>query len=480
MATVKQETISGVKWSAIENFSVQGLQFILGIIMARILSPEDYGIVGMIGIFLAVSQTFINCGFTAALIRKIDRTQEDYSTVFFFNVFAALFFYCILFSIAPYISNFFKTPILTDIIRVISINLVIDSLSAVHRTQLTIRIDFKSQAIISLITCLSTGSLGIYLAYSGLGVWALVFQSVTAAIVNALLTWWFSNWKPSLIFSKQSFDNLFSFGSKLLGANLLHTFYANITTLIIGKFFSASELGYYTRGNNFASLPSANLIGILQRVTFPILSKIQNDEEHLIVVYRKYIQITSLPIFFLMIMLAAISKPLILVLITEEWANTTIYLQVLCFAMMFDHITTINMNLLQVKGRSDYVLKTEIIKKAISFIMIFAAIPFGVLAICISRVIYTQIAIFLSTYYTGKVYGLSYNDQFRDFFPYFCKSMFAAFPAFLICCYNLNPYISLFCGIVINSLLYFILIRRDEQWIILRELAINFLNKKSK
>lgn len=478
MSSVRQETLSGVKWSAIENFSVQGIQFIIGLVMARLLMPEDYGVLGMIGIFIAVSQTFINCGFTAALIRKIDRTQADCSTVFYFNIVMATFFYVLLFFAAPFIAEFFNTPILKSVVRVIAVNLVIDSFSAVHRTQLTIRIDFKSQAIIALATCLISGGVALYSAYTGFGVWALVFQQVLAALLSTICTWWASHWHPSLVFSMSSFKELFAFGSRLLTANLLHTIYMNLTTLAIGKFYSATQLGYYTRGNNFASLPSSNLVGILQRVTFPILSKIQNDEERMLGVYRKYIRITSLPVFFLMCMLVGISKPLILILITEKWANAIIYLQILCFAMMFDHITTINMNLLQVKGRSDLVLKTEFIKKSISFAMIIASIPFGVLAICVSRVIYTQIAIFLSTYYTGKAYGLSYRKQFTDFFPYFLKSMIAMAPSLLLCFTNLSPYLTITMGIIINSGIYYLLIRKDEQWIDVKDMVMGLLKRK--
>ncbi|WP_303005022.1 lipopolysaccharide biosynthesis protein [Bacteroides congonensis] len=475
MGSVRQETLSGVKWTAIENFSIQGIQFFLGLVMARLLSPSDYGVLGMIGIFIAISQTFINCGFTSALIRKIDRTQEDCSTVFYFNIIAALFFYLLLFFTAPYISYFFETPVLRVVIRVIAINLVIDSLAAVHRTQLTIKIDFRSQAIISFITCILSGAVGVYLAYKGYGVWALVYQQVAGAILNVILTWYVSKWIPSFIFSKSSFCELFAFGSKLLGANLLHTFYSNVTTIAIGKFYSAKELGFYTRGNNFASLPSSNLVGILQRVTFPILSKIQNDEERLLGVYDKYIRITSLPVFFLMCLLVSVSKPLILILITDKWYDSVIYLQILCFAMMFDHITTVNMNLLQVRGRSDLVLKTEIIKKSISFAMIIASIPLGVMAICISRVVYTQIAIFLSTYYTGKEYGLSYKSQFKSFFPYFFYGIIAMLPSLLLCTTDLSPYITLPTGIIVNTAIYYFLIRKDSIWLELKELLLSKL-----
>lgn len=479
MRSLKQDTTYGVKWSSIESFSVQGMQFLFGVIMARLLLPEDYGILGMIGIFIAVSQTFINCGFTSALIRKIDRSQEDSSTVFYFNVIVAILCYVVLFFSAPYIAFFFATPILCEVLRVLAINLVIDSLGAVHRTQLLIRIDFKRLALISLICCCLSSFFGLYLAYSGYGVWALVYQQILNAVLVTILSWFFSHWHPSFLFSWSSFRELFAFGSNLLVANLLHTVYNNITTIIVGKYYSAKDLGFYARGNNMAALPSGNIMAILQRVTFPIMAKIQDDQQYLLYVFEKYIRMSSLPIFFLMCLLAGISKPLVLILLTDKWADAVIYLQILCFALMFDHITGINMNLLQVNGRSDYVLKTEVIKKGISFAMILASIPFGIIAVCISRVLYTQIAVFLSCYYTDKAYGLSYKRQLRDFSPYFICAVVAMIPSLLLCSSDINPYLSLCVGGLANVLFFYILIRKDMVWLELQNMLISKLKNRN-
>lgn len=473
MGELKDKTLSGVKWSAIGRFSTQGISFVIGILLARILSPSDYGVIGMIGIFMAIAQTFIDSGFGSALIRKKDCSDTDYSTAFYFNIAVGIVSYLILFFSAPLIADFFKTPILIDIVRVLSINLFLNSLSIVQTAKLTAAVDFKSQAKISLVATIVSGCIGLIMAYSGYGVWSLVYQSVSLSIVRTILFWTVTKWKPQRIFSKQSFNYLFGFGSKILSASLLHTIYANLTTILIGKFYTTQDLGYYSRGESLASLPSSNLTSILQSVTYPIMSKIQDDDERLIQVYRKYICMTSMIIFFGMCLLAALAKPLIITLFTEKWANSIVYLQVFCFALMFDHICQLNLNILYVKGRSDLVLKLEFIKKTISISMIVAAIPFGVLAICISRALYTQIAVIINTYYTGKLFGLGYTTQIKDFSKYFVYSIIAVIPAIFLSYSSLNSILALLIGAFIASLIYWGLLRKDINFID----ALNLIKK---
>lgn len=465
MGELKDKTLSGVKWSAIGRFSTQGISFVIGILLARILSPSDYGVIGMIGIFMAIAQTFIDSGFGSALIRKKDCSDTDYSTAFYFNIAVGIVSYLILFFSAPLIADFFKTPILIDIVRVLSINLFLNSLSIVQTAKLTAAVDFKSQAKISLVATIVSGCIGLIMAYSGYGVWSLVYQSVSLSIVRTILFWIVTKWRPQRIFSKQSFNYLFGFGSKILSASILHTIYANLSTILIGKFYTTQDLGYYSRGESLASLPSSNLTSILQSVTYPILSKMQDDDSRLIQVYRKYIRLTSLVIFFGMCLMAALAKPLILVLLSDKWVNSVIFLQIFCFALMFDHLCQLNLNILYVKGRSDLVLRLEIIKKTISISMIIAAIPFGVLAICISRALYTQIAVVINTYYTGKLFGLGYLAQVRDFIKYFICSIIAVLPAFILSFTSLNSILVLIIGGIIACFIYWILLRKDDHFI---------------
>ncbi len=465
MGDLTNKTLSGVKWNAIGRFSTQGISFVISILLARVLSPSDYGVIGMIGIFMAIAQTFIDSGFGSALIRKKDCTDTDYSTAFYFNIVVGIVSYLILFISAPFIAAFFKTPILVDIVRVLSINLFLNSLTIVQTAKLTAAVDFKSQAKISLIAVIVSGVIGLIMAYHGYGVWSLVYQSVSMSIVRTISFWLVTKWKPQRTFSRDSFNYLFGFGSKILSASLLHTIYANLSTILIGKFYTPKDLGYYSRGESLASLPSTNLTSILQSVTYPILSKIQDDDERLIQAYRKYICVTSMVIFWGMCLLAALAKPLILILLSDKWINSIIYLQVFCCAYMFDHICQLNLNILYVKGRSDLVLKLEIIKKTISISMIVAAIPFGILAICIARALYTQIAVIINTYYTGKLFNFGYLVQIRDFSKYLIYSIISVIPAFIFSFCSLNPILILISGVCIALLIYWILLHKDKNFI---------------
>lgn len=462
MGELKDKAISGVKWNAIGRFSTQGVNFIIGLILARLLSPSDYGVVGMVGIFFAIAQTFIDSGFGSALIRKNDCTDEDYSTAFYFNVIVGLVC-CILLSVAsPFIANFFDTPILKDLIKVMSLNMLISSFAIVHSTKLTHSVDFKSQSLVNLVTAVVAGASGILMAYKGLGVWSLVLQNLVASVLRVILLIAITRWLPSKVFSRESFKYLFNFGSKILTASLLHTIYANMTTMIIGKFYSAKDLGYYSRGESLATYPSTNITVILQSVTYPVLSKIQDDDEQLIRAYRKLISMTSMVIFFGMFLLAALAKPLIVTLLTDKWLDAVIYLQVFCFAYMFDHICALNLNILYVKGYSNLVLKLEVIKKVISISMIIAAVPLGVLAICIARALYTQIAVVINTYYTGKLFDLGYIKQVSDFSKYLVYSLVATVPAFIITYSSINNVVQLVIGVSVACSLYFIFLRKDH------------------
>lgn len=479
MKTIKEQTITGVKWSAIERFSVQGIQFILGMILARLLSPSDYGIVGMLSIFFAISQTFVDSGFSNALIRKIDRTEVDYSTAFYFNVVVGLLCSVFLVFLAPFIASFFNQPILIDITRVLSLNLFFNSLTIVQYAKLSVAIDFKTQAKINFISALLSGGFGIYLAWNHFGVWALVYQSLTSTILRTILLWMSVKWLPLWKYSWKSFRDMFSYGSKLVLSGLLHTTYSEMTSIVIGKFYTPKDLGNYSRGQSIASLPCNSIMGVLQRVAFPVFSQIQEDESRLMSIYRKYIIMSSMVIFFAMTLLVFLSKPLVIFLLTDKWVNAVIFLQIYSFAVMFDHICQINLNLLQVKGRSDLFLKLEIIKKSISFVILLAAIPFGVIAICISKVIYAQVALFINTYYTGKLFHLGYWQQIRDFMPYLLLSFVACSNIFVLSLLIDSNLAILIIGTILSLLVYTLLLymKKDEAFLQLSSLVIKRILK---
>lgn len=477
---LKKDTLKGVKWSALERISLQGIQFIIGLILARLLAPSDFGTVGMLAVFISISQTFVDGGFSNALIRKIDRTEIDYSTAFYFNILVGLVCYGILFLLSPYIAIFFKTPILSELLRVLSISIFINSLTVVQVAKLSVEINFKAQALATLISVVLSGSIGITLAYKGYGVWALAWQTVLNALFKSIILWYQSKWKPMIVFSMNSFRNLFSYGSKLLTSSLIGTIYEHMTTIAIGKFYTAKDLGFYSRGQQFAHLPGTAIIDVLGRVTFPILAKLQNEDDRLIQVYRKYIQITSMIIFFLLTLLAAIAKPLVIFLLTDKWSEAILFLQIFCFAFMFEHISKLNLNLLQVKGRSDLYLRLEIIKKIIAFSILTISIPFGVLVICISKVLNGQVALFINTYYTGKLFNLGYIKQMTDFFKYLIFALIACLPTYFITFYDFHPIPILIIGTILSTSIYCFLLRKDTIFLEIMIIIKNTLVKNRK
>lgn len=423
MASLKQKTISGLLWSFVDQFANLGITFIVGIILARILSPREFGLVGMIVIFIEVSNTFINSGFGNALIRKKNCTQTDYSTVFFFNLASGAVFFIALFFSAPAIGNFFIEPQLIPILRVMGVGLIITSLTLIQRTILTKRIDFKLQARISVIASVGSGIISVTIAYLGFGVWSLVGQRLSRDMLNSIFLWIWNRWKPMLVFSKQSFNELFGFGSKLLVGGLIDTIYNNVYYLIIGKYFSAQDLGYYTRADQFQKLPSQTLNGIIARVSYPVLSNMQHDIPRLKTNYQLLIRSTMFITFVLMLGMAAVAEPMIISLIGEKWRESIIYLQMLSFVGMIYPMHALNLNILMVNGRSDLTLKLEIIKKVLAAPIIIIGIFWGIKIMIAWMMVNTLIAYYLNSYWSGKMIDYSFKHQIKDIMPAFCIAL---------------------------------------------------------
>lgn len=318
MGDIRNQTIYGLKWSALERISVQGIQFLIGVILARLLPPSDFGVIAMLTIFLAISQTIIDGGFSNALIRKVDRSEADYSTVFIFNIIIGVLLCLIVVWAAPYIAAFYEMPQLSSVMKVLALTLLFNSFSVVFYAILTINIDFRSIAIANFVSAIISGVIGIVMAYQGWGVWSLVFQSVSRSVINALLVAVLAKWRPKFFFSRVSFVEMFSYGSKILISSLINTVYANLTPMIIGKFYTSKDLGYYDRGRQFGVLPINYIVQTYERVTFPIMSQLQNDDTRLIDAYRKYIKSASLIMFIVVMLIIALAKPIILLILSAS------------------------------------------------------------------------------------------------------------------------------------------------------------------
>lgn len=453
-ASLKGKAVKGVLWNAINTYANQGLAFAVGIVLARLLSPSDYGLVGMTGIFFAISGVFVDSGFGSALVQKKDRNEDDYCTVFYVNLTASLFFYCVLFFIAPYIADFFEQPLLRDLTRVSAFTLIINALVSTSRSKLYVAVDFKTTTKVSVTTTIIAGVIALYCAYSGYGVWTFVIQGIAGAVVSALLVFYYVRWIPKRKFSVASFKRLFGYGSKILAASLIAVIYDNIYNFIIGKKFTPADLGQYTRGNQYASFAGQTTASVLQSVAFPILSEVQDDLPRLLKAYQRYIKMVAFFVFPFLMFLCGVARPFVIFLITEKWVSCIIFLQILCFAFLWDGLTRINLNLLYVTGRSDLVLKLEVIKKSVAFAIVFISLFFGIIGMCIGRVFYSLIGFYINTYYTGKILNYGYIKQMKEIAPSCLISASMMAIALLISHYIKTPALSLTISLIVCPVYY--------------------------
>ena len=479
--SLKQKTINGLFWSFTDNLVNLGGQFLVGIILARILSPQEFGLIGMLTIFIAISQSLIDSGFSNALIRKKECTQRDYSTVFFFNLAVSLFCYFLLFIFSGLISTFFHEPQLKFLIQVLGLGLILNSFGIIQLTILTKNINFKLQTKVSLVATLGSGIVAITMALKGFGVWSLVAQTLSRFALTSLFYWIWTKWKPLWIFSRKSFKELFSFGSKLLVSGLIDTTYRNIYYLLIGKYFSALELGYYTRADQFQSLPSSNLQTIIGRVSFPILSGIQDDKIQLKSNYKKLIRMTMLITFMLMFGLAVIAKPLVLTLIGEKWSPCVVYLQMLCFVGMLYPLHALNLNMLKVEGRSDLFLRLEIIKKIIAIPAIIIGILFGIKIMILGMIVNSLIAYYINSYWSGKFIGYATTDQIKDILPALTLAIFINSLVFLLGFIITTSFaVLLFFQIVFGAVISIGIceLLKFQDYVYIKEIALEYLLKR--
>jgi teichuronic acid exporter len=474
--SLKSTATKGIIWSAIDKFAVQFGQFVVSIVLARILLPEDFGLIGMLAIFIVLSQTFIESGLGVGLIQRQDSTDIDFSTVFVFNLGVSSFFYLLLFLSAPFISTFFNQPQLTNLIRVLGINLFIIALAIVQRTKLTIAIDFKSIAKSNVIGMVVGGVFGVIAAKSGYGVWALVIQTLLGSLATSASLWVFSNWSPSIAFSKTSFKSLFGYGSKLLIAGLYAQLLNNVYNICIGKFYLTASLGYYTRAKSFADVSSGIIVSVLQQATFPILTSVQHDEEKLISVYRRLIRMSAFFIIPLMTLIALLAKPIVILLLTEKWVSLVPLLQWMVFARIFFPMSALNMNLLNAVGRSDLFLKVDLSKLPITVLAMVITIPLGVKAMIIGHVVTTTIFFFINAYLPGKFYGYGSIQQLKDMLPIFIATIGMAISVFILSSFIDNLVLQLFLGTLLGlgSYLFICWLLKLEELTEVWELVLKF------
>jgi teichuronic acid exporter len=434
--------------------------------------------------FIAISQSIIDSGFTQALIRKKNIKQSDYSTVFYFNLIIGFVIYASLYFSAEAISHFFNEPQLKDLLQVLGLEVIIVSFTIIHTAKLTREINFKLQTKITIIASVLSGAIGIGMAYMGYGVWSLVGKTLSMRLFVSILLWIWNRWLPTLEFDKESFKSMFSFGSKLMLSGLIDNIYRNIYNLIIGKFFSAQALGFYTRADQFKKLPAESINTIISRVSYPVLSQLQDDDEKLKSGYKQIIKSTMLVTFFLMLSMAAIAEPMIIVLIGEKWLPAVEYLQLLCFAGMLFPLHSLNLNILKVKGRSNLFLKLEIAKKIIAIPVIIVGIYFGIRYLLIGMIVSSLIAYFLNSFYSGRLINYPAREQLRDIAPLFLISAASATTVFGIGELLSSGYFVILPIQIITGIFTFIILNeilKTEEYLFIKNTLLNlYKNHKAK
>ncbi|MDE6231607.1 MAG: lipopolysaccharide biosynthesis protein [Muribaculaceae bacterium] len=474
---LKKETAKGVIWSSIEKFGTQGINFLVNIILARLLLPADFGLIAMCTVFLQISQTIIDCGFSNALIQRKDRNETDFSTVFWFNLGLSFLLYGILFVAAPWISDFYHAPELTGILRLLCVILILGAIGSVHQTRLYINLQFKRLAIVSSVSSVVSGGVAIWMAYAGRGVWSLVWMSLIKIFLISVLLIFAARWWPKKPFSMPAFRRLFSYSSRLLGANLIHQIFYNLYTIVIGKFYSQRQLGYFNRAELFARFPSQTLSLVVGRVAFPVLSRMQDDNERLARAYSKYITYSSALIFPVMAAVVGLAEPLVIFLLTDKWLPIVPLLRILSLAWVTDHLCNINLNMLYVKGRTDLALRIEILKKGVATLFLILTMKHGLAAICWGFAAYSLFSIAATAYYSRPLIGLSIWRQMRDYLPIFLLASIAGGGAWLLTMVVPGAGWQLLTGLLVGAAAYLLMIRFFERpiW----EEAVSLLRRRN-
>lgn len=453
---MKRSVVSGVFWSGLERFMAQGVQMVFSFAIARVLSPEDYGLVAMFMIFLAISQCFVDSGLNNALVQKKDRNEKDFSTVFYFNILIAFVIYALLCISAPFISEFYNQPLLESIIYISSLTIVIQSFSSIQLVKISIDLDFKRLARISVVVAFLTGFFSLYMAYAGWGVWTLVFSSIVNNSLNCLLLWLSSSWRPQLFFSWKTFKQLFDFGYKLMLGGLIHHLYVNLYSLIIGKVYTKEELGFFNRADSITRFPSINIALILLRVFYPAECELQEDNKKLCEAYFRYIRHTMFFVCPLMFGIIALAEPLVVLLLTEKWLGCVPLIQILCLAYMWEPVMMISWSVLNAKHRSDLSLKAEVIKKITAFLILFISIPFGVRIMSAGLVVYSLADIFIISFFLKSIINeINIISIIRNLFPFILISILMMIVIMAVNTIFNSCVIRIFIGVLIGLLSFF-------------------------
>lgn len=477
--SLRHKFFSGMVWTFIQNIAVRALGVVFTIILARLLTPEDYGLIGMLSIFIAISDVFIQSGFGQALVQKTDCSDDDFSTAFYFNVTVSICIYIVLFFCAPAIANFYHEPQLIALTRVLSLNFILGSFNIVQQSKLTKAMNFKPLAVLSLIATSISGVLGVSMAYAGFGVWSLVAQTLTATLLRVIVFPFFTKWHPNRPFNKTSFKHLWGYGSKILVTGVLEVVIRNLSNIVIGRYYDKGQVGYFSKARNFADVPAMMMSSVLGTVTFPLLSEIQEDKSRHTAVYNKVTINTIVLTFPIMILMSLLAEPIVIILFTEKWAPCIPMLQAFLLARMFLPLNMINASVLQSTGATKLYMNLYFITGPISLIAVLVSIPFGALAMAWATLAYNVIYYLVFTIVIGRRINYRFHKQLWNW-----RRIILSLSIMSICVYLSIHWISgmwtkVIIGGIVGTIIYLIccklfnLIDEDVQNVLLSKLKMN-------
>lgn len=451
---LKGKAMSSLLWRFLERCGAQGVTFLVTIVLARLLAPEIYGLMALVTVFISILQVFVDSGMGNALIQKKDADDLDFSSVFYFNLIMCISLYLLLFFGAPLIAAFYNNQELTLVIRVLGVTLLVAGVKNVQQAYVSRTLQFKRFFFSTLGGTIGAAVVGITMAYMGFGIWALVAQSLINAATDTIILWFTVRWRPKLMFSFTRLKTLLSYGWKLLVSSLLHTFYTNLRTLIIGKLYTTADLAYYEKGQSFPTLIVSNINASIDSVLFPTMSGVQDSQEAVKAITRRAIVTSSYLMWPMMVGLAVVAKPLVTLLLTEKWLEVVPFLQITCFAFGLEPLQTANLNAIKAVGRSDIYLKLEIVKKTISISILLISMRFGVMAIAVSGLAYSVIATMFNAAPNRKLLGYSYFEQVKDILLPFVLALLMGVAIYPIEWIHMPTILTLVVQVVIGAAIY--------------------------
>lgn len=453
---LKQKAAAGMIWTTIQKFSKIGIGFVSGIILARLLTPYDYGCIGMLTVFISLSEAFIDTGFGSALIQKKNPTQTDYTTVFYWNIALSLFFYAVLYFLAPAIAGFYKIPILSDVLRVQGVILFIYAFNIIQRNQLRKQLKFKVLAVVRIFTSVVALVVTIVMALMGFGVWALVVQYLIAATIPMIVFWFYTKWHPTWSFSWKSFKELFGFGFFMFLSQLIDTLSSQIQNLLIGRFFSPVTLGYYSKGQSTERLASNTISGVMTSVTYPLYAEVQNDLPRMCNMIKRLTSTIAFLTFPLLSLLIVVAKPIFVILYSDRWVESVPFFQLLCIAGMATCISAVNYQSIAAVGKSRLMFKWTIIKRFVGIsAIIIGLFSYGIWGLMVGFILNCWFGISVNIGLVSKYIGYHWTNQVKDLLPIICASLFVGlFCYFGVGLLGLNFYADGFLKLVVFVLLY--------------------------